>query len=96
MYQILTSAYHNDFPSINENGTFIVGNEKKKKNNKQTSSVFFYMVAQWRQISLRIRTAWSVFTVRVKKLRLESLAPIERQAILGGEWSEAAQASAWA
>ena len=54
------------------------------------------MVAQWRQISLRIRTAWSVFTVRVKKLRLESLAPIERQAILGGEWSEAAQASAWA
>ena len=95
MYQILTSAYHNDFPSINENGTFIVGNEKKKQ-QQQTISVFFYMVAQWRQFSLRIRTAWSVFTVRVKKLRLESLAPIECQAILGGEWSEAAQASAWA
>ena len=37
MYQILTSAYHNDFPSINENGTFIVENDKTT--NKQ--AVYF-------------------------------------------------------
>ena len=44
MYQILTSAYHNDFPSINENGTFIVGNEKKKKKKKTTNKqcIFLY------------------------------------------------------
>ena len=42
MYQILTSAYHNDFPSINENGTFIVGNEKKKTTTTNKQCIFLY------------------------------------------------------